>query len=60
MYYEGVESDSLCTITAVMLCMAKVLKEVQNGLTYVSLQLHVQNVYPLNLVLENWEYLWFY
>ena len=44
MYYEGVESDSLCTITAVMLCMAKVLKEVQNGLTYVSLQLHVQNV----------------
>ena len=32
----------------------------QTAKLYVSLQLWVQNAYPLNLVLENWEYLWFY
>ena len=34
MYVKGVESSSIYTISAVMLCMSKVLKEVQNGLTH--------------------------
>ena len=34
MYVEGVKSSSIYTIRAVMLCMLKVSKEVQNGLTY--------------------------
>ena len=34
MYVKGVESSSIYTIKAVMLCMLKVLKEVQNTLTY--------------------------
>ena len=33
-HVEGVESSSLYTITAVMPCMSKVLKEAQNGLTH--------------------------
>ena len=36
-HVNGVESSSLCTIRAVMLCMSKVLKEVQNGLTHLCL-----------------------
>ena len=32
-HVKGVESSSINTIRAVMLCMSKVLKEVQNGLT---------------------------
>ena len=31
---KGVESSSIYTIRAVMLCMSKVSKEVQNGLTH--------------------------
>ena len=34
MYVEGVESSLIYTIKAVMLCMSKESKEVQNGLTY--------------------------
>ena len=34
MYIEGVKSSSKYTIKTVMLCMSKVLKEVQNGLTH--------------------------
>ena len=33
-YVEGVKSSSIYTIRAVMLCMAKVSKEAQNGLTH--------------------------
>ena len=33
----GVKSSSICTIRAVVLCMSKVSKEVQNGLTHVCL-----------------------
>ena len=33
-YVEGVESSSIYTIRAVMLCMLKVSKEAQNGLTH--------------------------
>ena len=33
-HVKGVESSSINTIRAVMLCMLKVLKEVQNGLTH--------------------------
>ena len=33
-HVKGVESSSIKTIRAVMLCMLKVLKEVQNGLTH--------------------------
>ena len=33
-YVEGVESSSIYPIRAVMLCMSKVLKEAQNGLTH--------------------------
>ena len=33
-HVKGVESSSINTIRAVMLCMWKVLKEVQNGLTH--------------------------
>ena len=33
-YVESVESDSIYTIRDVILCMSKVLKEVQNGLTH--------------------------
>ena len=33
-YVEGVESSLIYPIRAVMLCMSKVLKEVQNGLTH--------------------------
>ena len=33
-HVKGVESSSLYTIRAVMPCMSKVLKEVQNGLQY--------------------------
>ena len=33
-YVEGIESSSIYTIRAVILCMLKVLKEVQNGLTH--------------------------
>ena len=36
-HVKGVESSSIYTIRAVMLCMSKVLKEVQNGLTYLYL-----------------------
>ena len=32
-HVKGVKSRSINTIRAVMLCMSKVLKEVQNGLT---------------------------
>ena len=32
--FEGVKSSSITTIRAVMLCMSKVLKEAQNGLTH--------------------------
>ena len=35
MYVKGVESSSIYTIRTVMLCMLKVLKEVQNSLTHV-------------------------
>ena len=31
LYVEGVESSSICTIRAVMLCMSKVLKVAQNN-----------------------------
>ena len=33
-YVEGVESSSMYPISAVMLCMSKVSKEAQNGLTH--------------------------
>ena len=33
-YVEGVKSSSIFPIRAVMLCMLKVSKEVQNGLTH--------------------------
>ena len=33
-HVEGVKSSSIYTIRAVMLCMSKVAKEVQNGLTH--------------------------
>ena len=33
-YVEGVKSSSLYPIRAVMLCMSKVWKEAQNGLTH--------------------------
>ena len=33
-YVEGVESSLIYPIRAVMLCMSKVSKEVQNGLTH--------------------------
>ena len=33
-HVRGVESSSINTIRAAMLCMSKVLKEVQNGLTH--------------------------
>ena len=33
-HVRGVESSSIYTIRAVMLCMLKVSKEVQNGLTH--------------------------
>ena len=33
-YVEGVKSSSIYPIRAVMLCMSKVLKEAQNGLTH--------------------------
>ena len=33
-HVKGVESGSINTIKAVMLCMLKVSKEVQNGLTH--------------------------
>ena len=33
-HVKGVESSSIYTIRAVMLCMSKVLKEVKNGLTH--------------------------
>ena len=36
-HVEGVESSSIYTIRAVMLCMLKVSKEVQNGLTHLYL-----------------------
>ena len=36
-HFEGVKSSSIYTIRAVMLCMSKVLKEVQNGLTHLYL-----------------------
>ena len=35
-HVKCVESSSINTIRAVMLCMSKVLKEVQNGLTLCS------------------------
>ena len=34
MYVKGVKSSSIYTIRAVILCMSKVLKEVQNGLIH--------------------------
>ena len=34
LYVEDVESSSIYTIRDVLLCMSKVLKEVQNGLTH--------------------------
>ena len=37
LYVESVESSSIYTIRAVMLCMSKVSKEVQNGLTHLCL-----------------------
>ena len=37
MHVRGVESSSIYTIRAVMLCMSKVSKEVQNGLTHLYL-----------------------
>ena len=37
LYVNGVESSSIYNIRAVMLCMLKVLKEVQNGLTHLCL-----------------------
>ena len=33
-HVKGVESSSINTIRAVMLCMSKVLKEAQNGLEH--------------------------
>ena len=36
-HVEGVESSSIYTIRAVMFCMLKVLKEVQNSLTHLYL-----------------------
>ena len=33
-YVKGVKSSSIYPIRAVMLCMSKVLKEAQNGLTH--------------------------
>ena len=33
-YVKGVESSSIYTIRVVMLCMSKVSKEAQNGLTH--------------------------
>ena len=36
-YVEGFESSLIYIIRAVMLCMSKVSKEVQNGLPYISL-----------------------
>ena len=37
LYVEGVKSSSIYTIRAAMLCMSKVMKEVQNGLTHLCL-----------------------
>ena len=37
LYVKGVESSSIYTIRAVMLCMLKVSKEAQNGLTHLCL-----------------------
>ena len=36
-HVKGVKSSSVYTIRAVMLCMSKVSKEVQNGLTHLCL-----------------------
>ena len=36
MYVKNVKSSSIYTIRAVMLCISKVLKEVQNGLTHLA------------------------
>ena len=36
-HVKGVKSSSIYTIKAVMLCMSKVSKEVQNGLTHLCL-----------------------
>ena len=36
-HVKGVESSSIYTIRVVMLCMSKVPKEVQNGLTHLYL-----------------------
>ena len=39
LYVKGVKSNSMYTIRAVMVCMLKVSKEVQNGLTHLCSQL---------------------
>ena len=36
-HVKGVKSSSMYTIRFVMLCMSKVLKEIQNGLTHLCL-----------------------
>ena len=36
-YVEGVKSNTINTIRAVILCMSKVSKEAQNGLTHLCL-----------------------
>ena len=33
-HVKGVENSSMCTIRPIMLCMSKVSKEAQNGLTH--------------------------
>ena len=55
MYVEGVKSSSIYTIRAVMLCKSKVLKEVQNGLTYIFAHnfLNIQLIFNLQKVLES-------
>ena len=54
-----------CVATRDAVCQATNLFPDEVGtkkclLPYVSLRLRVQMRYPLNLVLESWEYLWFY
>ena len=52
MYGKGVESSSIYTIRAVMLCMSKVSKEVQNGI-FAHKFLNIQPIINPRKVLEN-------
>ena len=53
-HIKGVESSSIYTIRAVMLCMSKVLKETQNCLTIFAHNFHnIQRIFNLKKVLES-------